>query len=382
VSPRKEKRGGSRSRRARSGVPADRSAPTAPAGRRGAKKLSPGAIDAVDSGEMVADVLDQPAQLTDALWRVESAGIAPRDAPGGLIVCGMGGSGVGGDLAAAAIGPRATRPIRTIRDYAPDPWLGDDTLVLLSSYSGDTEEALACFDAAGAAGAPRVALTTGGELAERARAEDVPVIGVPAGLQPRAAVAYTTVGALECAALCGAAPVLRAEVEAASAVLSDLASQWGPEAPGDSEAKVLAARLHGSLPVVYGAGATAPVAVRWKTQFNENAKLPAFAAELPEADHNEICAWEGAGHVAPLLAVFLEDRDQHPRVSARIELTAEFVEASGAPSVRVATRGETALERVLSLVLLGDLVSVYLAVLGGTDPTPVEAIDRLKDRLD
>ena len=119
---------------------------------------------------MLGDVLAQPLQLGDALWRAQSAGIPKRDRPGGLVVCGMGGSAIGGDLAAAALGDRATRPITTVRGYALESWTGPDTLVLCASYSGDTEETLACFEAAGAAGAGRVALTTGGEAGRGARA--------------------------------------------------------------------------------------------------------------------------------------------------------------------------------------------------------------------
>ena len=145
---------------------------------------------------MLEDVLAQPIQLGDALWRAQSAGLPSRDLPGGLVVCGMGGSAIGGDLADAGLGDRATRPLGTVRGYALDSWTPPDTLVLCSSYSGETEETLACFEAAGAVGADRAVLTTGGRLAEAARAEGVPVVGVPAGMQPRAAVVYMTVGAL------------------------------------------------------------------------------------------------------------------------------------------------------------------------------------------
>jgi glucose/mannose-6-phosphate isomerase len=344
--------------------------------------LSREAIEAADPAGMLADVLAQPLQLGDALWRVESAAIPRLDLPGGLVVCGIGGSAIGGDLAAAAIGDRATRPLRTVRGYALESWAGSDALVLCASYSGDTEETLACFEAAGVAGAPRVALTTGGHLAEAARAEDVPVIGAPSGMQPRAAVVYMTLAALECAALCDAAPALRTEIDAAGAQLTELVEEWGPDSPPQSEAKRLAMSLRGSVPVVYGAGPTAASARRWKTQLNENAKLAAFFGELPEADHNEICAWERGRAAAPLSAVFLEDVDQHPRIRRGIELTAEEARASGAEVARVTGRGETPLERVLSLVLLGDLVSVYLAVLEGVDPTPVGAIERFKAAFD
>jgi glucose/mannose-6-phosphate isomerase len=338
-------------------------------------------IEAVDQGGMLGEVLAQPLQLGDALWRTQSAGIRPRDMAGGLVVCGMGGSSIGGDLAKAALGDRATRPITVVRGYALESWTPPESFVLCASYSGNTEETLACFEAAGAAGAQRAVLTTGGQLAELAREEGVPVIGVPAGMQPRAAVIYMTLAALECAALCDAAPALRTEIDAAATQLTELVKEWGPDASPESEAKRLARMLQGSVPVVYGARPTVAVARRWKTELNENAESAAFFAELPEADHNEICGWERGRGAAPLSAVFLESEDQHPRVRQRIELTAEQVEATGAPVSRVGGRGETPLERVLSLVLLGDLTSVYLAVLDGIDPTPVEALDRFKAAL-
>jgi glucose/mannose-6-phosphate isomerase len=301
--------------------------------------------------------------------------------PGGLVVCGMGGSAIGGNLARDAIGPRARGPMRVVRDYELTPGAGADALVLCASYSGNTEETLACFDAALESGAPVVALTTGGELARRAREAGAPVIGVPAGMQPRAAVVYMAVAALECAAAAGVTPSLRDEIEAAAALLTTLSDEWGPDSPPDSTAKALAQRLDGSVPVVYGGGPTAAVAQRWKTQVNENAKGPAFAATLPEADHNDIVGWERAASLAPLAAVFLDDPGAHPGVRRRIELTAELVRERHALAEVVVSRGESRVERVLSLVLLGDLVSVYLAVLAGVDPTPVDVLDQLKRDL-
>jgi len=316
---------------------------------------------------VIEDVLAQPQQLGDALWRAQSAGIPKQDRPGGLIVCGMGGSAIGGDLAAAALGDRATRPITTVRGYALESWTGPDSLVLCASYSGNTEETLACFEAAGAAGAGRVVITTGGKLAELARADGVPVIGVPSGMQPRAAVVYMVVGVLECAALCGAAPGVHSEIDAAAELLATIAPE---DAPAEA--------LHETIPIVHGAGPTVAVARRWKTQINENAKAGAFWSELPEANHNEICAWERSSGFS---AVFLEDPDQHPRVRRRIDLTVAEAEASGATALRVPARGDSRLERVLSLVMLGDLLSVRLAELYGVDPTPVEAIERFKGAL-
>ena len=334
-------------------------------------------VAAVDPGGMLDDILNQPHQIEDALWRVESAGIAPADVRGGLVVCGMGGSAIGADLARGAIGDRARRPLFTSRDYEPPPWLGEDTLVLCSSYSGNTEETLASYAAAGDRGAPRVVMTTGGALADAARADGVPVIGVPSGMQPRAAVAYMTVGALEVAALAGVTDSLRSELEAASGLLRELAAEWGPEGDPDGEAKSLARGLRGQVPVVYGAELTAPASVRWRSQLNENAETAAFDGVLPEMDHNEICGWGQP----TFTAVFLSDDEQHARVKQRIELTADVVVAAGSPVERVRSRGETRVERVLALVLLGDLVSLYLAVLNGVDPSPVARIEDFKQRL-
>jgi glucose/mannose-6-phosphate isomerase len=334
-------------------------------------------VQAVDGEGMLDDVLNQAHQLEDALWRVESAGILPLDTRGGLIVCGMGGSAIGADLAFGAIGDRARRPLVTSRDYTPPTWVSEDTLVLCSSYSGNTEETLAAYAAAGERGAPRIAMTTGGKLAEAARADGVPVVGVPSGMQPRAAVAYMTVGALEVAALAGVTDSLRDEIDAAAGLLRELAEEWGPDGGADSEPKALARALQGQVPVVYGAGITAPVGVRWRAQLNENAETAAFDGVLPEMDHNEICGWGQP----TFTAVFLEDDEQHPRVKERIELTADVVAAAGSPVQRVGSRGRTRTERVLSLVFLGDLLSLYLAVLNGVDPTPVARIEDLKQRL-
>jgi glucose/mannose-6-phosphate isomerase len=206
----------------------------------------------------------------------------------------------------------------------------------------------------------------------------VPVIGVPSGMQPRAAVVYMTLTTLHCAAAAGVCEPLTAEAEAAGELLATLVAEWGPDSDPDAGAKALATVLAGTVPVVYGAGPTAPVAQRWKTQINENAKQPAFAAVLPEANHNDICAWERAGQLAPFAAVLLDDPALDARLRRRIELTAEVVGAEGHVTT---SRGATPLERVLSLVLLGDLVSVYLGVLAGVDPTPVEVLERFKARL-
>ena len=338
------------------------------------------AIAGVDTTGQLADILDLPEHLRDALWRVESANLEPRDTPAGLVIAGMGGSAIGGALALAALGDRASRPIQPSRDYGLPPSLTPDATVLCSSYSGDTEETLAAFDAAGALGARRIVCTTGGRLAQVAREETVPVIPLPGGFQPRAAVGYALVVALEVASLAGAGESLRSEIDVAAAHAEQLVADWGPDAPEDSLAKSLARSLNGTTPQIAGAGLTTAVAYRWKTQINENAKALAFASELPELDHNEIVGWSGV-EAARFSAIFLDDRDLHPRVRRRIELTEEIVAETAAFTRRIESGGENRTERVVSLVLLGDLVSLYLAVLRGEDPASTVPIDRLKAAL-
>ena len=341
------------------------------------------AIAQIDRNSLMADVQAIPEHLRDALWRVESASglMESWDSPGGLIVAGMGGSAIGGGLARAILGDHASRPVAVARAYGLPPWATPDTTVLCASYSGNTEETLACYDAAGFVGARRVVVTSGGKLAEQARADGVPVIPIPGGFQPRAAVAYLTVAALEVAALCGVGTRMNAEVDVAASHVESLVAEWGPDGPEDGLAKTIARRIHGSIPLIAGSGLTAPIAYRWKTQLNENAKLPAFSHELPELDHNEIVGWEGVDHLGPFSAIFLDDADLHPRVRHRIELTDWLVEPSAQATFRIETQGRNPVERVFSLVLLGDLVSMYVAILRGIDPSPVAVIERLKEQL-
>jgi glucose/mannose-6-phosphate isomerase len=320
------------------------------------------------------DTLDLPNQLRDALWRIETARLEPADSAG-LMVCGMGGSAIGGDLAAAALGDRLTRPLVTIRGYELPSWATPEWTVLCSSYSGNTEETLACFEAAEALGARRLVVSTGGQLVEQAREAGVPVVGLPGIFQPRVAVAYMFAAAVEAAALAGVAPRIRTEIDAAAAFLEGRSEEI------KARAAEIAAELDGAVAVVYGSDLTAPVAKRWKTQINENAKAPAFAAELPEADHNEICGWSPGAGAERMAAVFLEDCDQHPRERRRFELTAGLVAAGAAAVVRLETVGETRVERLLWTTLLGDLVSLEMARLREVDPESIVSIDKLKEGM-
>ncbi|HZJ28573.1 MAG TPA: SIS domain-containing protein [Solirubrobacterales bacterium] len=311
---------------------------------------------------MRQEALDIPEHLRDALWKVEAAKLQPQPAAG-LAVCGMGGSAIGGDLAIAALGPRLTAPMVTLRGYSLPAWVTPEWAVLCSSFSGDTEETLACCEAAGELGARRLYATTGGRLGELARTAGEPVIGLPGILPaPRTAVAYTLVAALAAAAAAEVAPGLSAEIEAAAAEL--------------------AASIGDRTPVILGADLTAPVAARWKSQINENAKRHAFHAEIPEACHNEAVPWGTDGASNDFHAVLLTDPDQHPRERRRMEILAEIIlEAGGGADLVEGGGGASRTARLITAVMLGDLVSLDLAERAGTDPAPIAPIDRLKREL-
>jgi glucose/mannose-6-phosphate isomerase len=309
------------------------------------------------------------------MWRIETARLHPIEAPAAF-VCGMGGSAIGGDLAAAALGDRLNRPFMTVRGYELPSWAPAGSAVLCSSYSGETEETLACYAAAEALGAQRIVATTGGRLADLARDDGVPVVGLP-GLvpQPRSAVGYMFCVAAELAVLSLAAPRIRTEIDTAADHLADRVDAIA------ERARELAERVGDATPVVYGADLTVAAAYRWKTQVNENAKSPAFLSQLPEADHNELPGWTRAELAAPLAAILLEDADQHPRERRRIELTAELIAPHAASVVTLEGEGETRTARLLELVMLGDLFSIELAARRGVDPGPIDAIAELKERM-
>ena len=225
-------------------------------------------------------------------------------------------------------------------------------------------------------------MTSGGHLAELARADGIPVIPVAGGFQPRAAVAYMTVAALEVAGLCGAGPRMGSELDVAADHLEQLVVEWGADGAEDCESKTLARALHDSVPVIAGSGITQPIAYRWKTQFNENAKIPAFVPRAARARPQRDRRLAGR-RVARALRRDLPRRRRHAPARAGAHRADARADRRAGERRRSSSRraASPAVERVFSLVLLGDLVSLYVAVLRGVDPTPVDVIETLKERL-
>ena len=357
----------------------------------GLTDLGPGRVAELDRSDMLGAIAGLPGQLTTgyAVARERLAGAffgtfpaIPPAEPDGLAVCGMGGSAIGADLVLACL-PDLPVASAVVRGYGLPAWVGPGTLVAVMSYSGDTEEALACAAQARARGCAPVCIASGGRLAALAAAEGLPCVLVPGGGQPRASLGSLSMPLLATLEAAGLCHEHAADVRGAAAQLEVGNAELGPDAAdGVNPAKALARRLENKLAVVYGAGLTVPAARRWKGQINENAKAPAFFNELPELDHNEIMGWASQPRVtASAVALFLGDESGDERLARRVELTAHAYEALGVATEQVIARGASRLARLFALVQLGDYVSFYLALLYGVDPTPVGAIEEFKAKL-
>lgn len=339
-----------------------------------------------DAGGMTARIVRAAEQIDEALAH---AAAHPWALPAGtrpalLAVGAMGGSAIASDLSSALYADRMPRPVITVRD---DTWPASVTpqaLALICSYSGNTGESLALYRAAATRGVPLAALTTGGTLAEWAAHDGVPCMRMPGGSPPRAALYGAWVRfTLLLRALDWIDDPAAAWREAAE-VQRLLGERVGPAVPEEANpAKRLARALHGRWPLVYSATRRlAPVGVRWRQQLNENAKVLAHSAVVPELNHNEIVGWErGTRLHAQVSVVVLRDGAESVEDDARLTLTAQYAASRGAAVHEVPATGEGALARMVSLVTFGDYVSLYLAFLEGADPTPIPSIDQFKQRL-
>lgn len=343
------------------------------------------AVAAADPGDMLARIRDLAGQCR-AAWQ-NAAGLALPDdyrtETTALVVLGMGGSAIGGDLVRSLAAPHAPYPIVVNRGYDLPAWVGPRTLVVASSHSGNTEETLAAADLAHARGARLVAITTGGALAQRARAWGIPLLTYQYDAQPRAVIGHSLVNMVALVERLGWLRDMGPAVEEAAGVVEALRAGCDVAVPTErNPAKQLARGLVGQLPVIYGGGLLEEVARRWKGQFNENSKAWATYEVLPESNHNGIVGYE---HPAALSAqatvIFLEASSDHPRVRIRQRVTKEVLDRAGVRHHTIVSQGNSPLAQMLAVITQGDWVSYYLALLNGADPTPVATIDYLKNAL-
>ncbi|HIE09953.1 MAG TPA: bifunctional phosphoglucose/phosphomannose isomerase [Armatimonadetes bacterium] len=341
-------------------------------------------LEPVREGGILEHALSLPDQLRDALRIAEEVFLPPSyRGVKGVVVAGMGGSAIGGMLASAILEGELSVPMLLSRNYDIPAFVGEETLFIAVSYSGNTEETISAYETAKGRGAKIACIASDGDLAEMALQDGFPLVKIPTGYQPRAAIGYLFVPLLLLLAKLGLIPDKSKEVEEAAEVIEEWREELSPECPTpDNLAKQLAERLKGKIPAIYGCeGYTGVVAYRWRTQLNENAKAFAMSNVVPEMNHNEVVGWRFPDPILRnFVAVFIRDPDDHPQIRRRFDLTKEIVKRY-APVYEVWPRGESKVARALGLVFLGDMVSLYLAALNRVVAYKVEPIEWLKEQL-
>ena len=336
-----------------------------------------------DESDMLGRVIALPSQMEDA-WEIGEA-FSARIRRGDytmVAVCGMGGSAIGGDMVRSFLGDRLKVPLVSCRDYAVPAYVGRGALVIASSYSGNTGETLSAYRSVRGRVAGLVAVTGGGKLEEMCREDGVPLCKIPGGMPPRAAIGYSFFPMLQIVRAAGVADFDDSEYAEGLDAAKELAGRYGPDFP-DNRALELAKMIEGKIPFVYAApGLFEAMARRWVCQFNENSKTLAHFALSPELNHNEIVGWQNLGDVLErVIVISLEDREDHDMTRHQTEIGLGIRGRLAAHVERVDGGDGGRMKRMIAALMLGDFTSVYLALLYGVDPTPVEKIDYLKRQL-
>lgn len=301
-----------------------------------------------------------------------------------IIICGLGGSAIGGDFLRAYLGADLKVPLYVNRHYSIPGFADPSTLALICSYSGNTEETLSAFHEASRLRCSIICWSSNGQLQSLAEQYGFPCLQVPGGFPPRSTLGYSTIPLLMVFARLGLISDPSKEIESSLDGVRSRIGIYRLESPvEENEAKQLALQVHGKIPVIYGSQDRLEViATRWRGQFCENGKQLAYSSTLPEMNHNEIVGWEHPSEVLQrLIPIFLRDQDDHPRIQIRTDLTKEILSRKAAAVLEYRSQGESWLDRLWSLILLGDYSSLYLAFLNDEDPVSTEVIEDLKTRL-
>ena len=296
-----------------------------------------------------------------------------------IVLAGMGGSALAAEFIRSWLSDRLPLPIEIVRDYDLPKYVDDSTLVIVSSYSGNTEESLSALEQAKERGSAIIIMSSGGKLAEVG--EEYPFIQIPSGLQPRLAVLF---GAKAIATLLEELELvdgITQELEAGAEWLLDEVSNFVAAVPEENNiAKQIAKQVVGHPTVIYGGPVLGMVAMKWKIDFNENSKNLAFWYQLPEFNHNEFNGWQIPKDNS-MRVIQLHSSLDHPRIAKRYKVSNRLLSGSMPAPVIVEAHGQTKLQQMLWTLLLGDFVSAYLAFLNQIDPTPVDLIEKLKKEL-
>ena len=345
--------------------------------------MTVGGAQATDSQGMLAATLALPEQVTAAADRAKDLeGLPSIDDVNSVVVLGMGGSGIAGDIVAAVAGPFMPVPVVVAKSYELPAFVGDGTLVFAVSFSGDTEETVEATSEAAVQGAKVVVVSGGGELTRLGEAWGSPIVPVPDDIPvPRAGVGALAIPPLVVLEQIGLFPGARKWVDEAARCLTSRRDELKGDDPLATD---LARRIGRTIPLIYGGGTLGAVAaMRWKTQMNENAKIPAFWNAQPELCHNEIAGWGQHGDLTrqAITLIGLRHDFEHPQVMRRFELVFGMVDEAVASIEQIQARGDGQLAQLLDLILVGDLTSLHMALNEGIDPGPAPALDEIKIAL-
>lgn len=304
--------------------------------------------------------------------------------PKSIVIAGMGGSAISGELLKDWSTDRTPVPIEVCRAYSLPDYADDNTLVVAMSYSGETEETLSVFLDALGRKCRIICVSSGGALQRFAKDLGVPHLQVPSGMAPRVSLPYLFIPLCLLMKKLGLVTGVDKEISEAVETLSKVCSTNDPEKPSrNNVAKTLALNIFGTMPFIYGFGFYRSVAQRIKTQFNENSKIPAKWEVFPELDHNEIVGWEEVGKLARYFsAILLRGTEEPEAIRRRIEVSKELMHKQSVKTFELRSQGKSTMARMLSLVHIGDFTSIYLAILRGIDPTPVKTISTLKKKIE
>lgn len=300
-----------------------------------------------------------------------------------IVLSGLGGSAIGGDLVRSYIADEIKVPFLINRNYTLPKFVDSNTLVIISSYSGNTEETIASYKEAKKRKAKILCITSGGEVANFANKQKDPVILIPGGLPPRAALGYSFFPLLFALGKMGFINVKKKDVAETISLLKLNSSIYGNIASDKNIALQLASMLKNSLPIIFSSSDKFDVVnLRWRGQINENAKMMAYGNVFPELNHNEIVGWESIPQIMQQSSIFiLRDEEDNSRIQSRMDITQNILQPFAGNVTEVFSEGSSLLARIFSLIHLGDWVSFYLAMMHKVDPTPVTKIDYLKSEL-
>jgi len=345
-------------------------------------------IRELDKYNMLDILFGLPGQCRDAI-RIADNFKAPAGYKAGsfnkIFFTGLGGSAIGGDIVKTYLSAQMDKPVIVNRNYDIPAFIDNKTLAFVSSYSGDTEETLSAYSQIKKKHAKIITITAGGRLQKLSQKDKIPCMLIPAGIPPRTAIGYMTIIPLVTLSKIKIIKKQDSAIKESIDVLNYLKENiLDPSVPAPSNiAKAIAEKIYNRFVIIYGADYfLGAVVTRWRQELEENSKILCLAGVFPEMNHNEITGWEDVRHICrDFSVIFLRDRDEHPRVSRRMQVSRELITKRAENIIEVASRGESLLARTFSLIYIGTFVSFYLAMLNSVDPTPVNNVTYLKKRL-